>query len=153
MEFEKILNQRNLSNPFARYLGIRVVELSAGHSRVEMKTDYNSLNPFGSVHGGLMFTCADIAAGSAVASTGRIGCTVSSSINYLKPGVDTSMIIAEGNIIKYGKTLQVCRVEVRDQDGTLLCEATFTYMTLSEAALNHAAAVAKAHEELEKVVS
>ncbi len=70
---------------------------------VEMRADLTetSLNPYGIVHGGLIFSLGDTAMGMAV---GKKALTLSANISYLKPGTG-KYIIAKAEKIKMGKNI------------------------------------------------
>jgi acyl-CoA thioesterase len=96
-----------------------------------MKIDERMRNPIGSVHGGVLYTCADVVGGSAAASYGTKITTLDSSMQYLRPGLqECTELIGVGKVIKRGKRVIVSQVEIRSQTGTVLSTGTFTYMVL-----------------------
>ena len=66
----KIKESRNTTNPFCKRLGIWVEELQEGYARVTKTVGPEDLNPVGVPHGGVYFSMADTASGSAMASHG-----------------------------------------------------------------------------------
>ena len=68
MDYEKLKSFRNINNNFAKLLGIELTELSNGYAKAEMKVTKELLNPIGSIHGGCLYTIADIAGGAAASS-------------------------------------------------------------------------------------
>lgn len=132
MDFKKLAEKRIESNPFAKLTGCVVTDISLGKAIVEHQVVKDSMNPSGSVHGGLMFTMADIAAGSAASSYGEVCTTVNSTFDYLRPALNSEKIIATAEEIKHGKRFMVFRVEVTDQDGLLLSCGTFVFTSLGK---------------------
>ena len=130
-DFQKVMEKRNASNAFARYIGLTLTHMEEGHAIAEMDITKDHLNPIDSTHGGCLYTAADVAAGGAAISFGPPVTTVDSSFRYLRPGLNVTHIIAEASVIKHGKRLSVIQVEVRDQSGTILCIGTFSFMTLN----------------------
>ena len=130
MDYEKLRELRNKQNRFGDLAGVRIVEIREGYARTELEVKPEFLNPIGSVHGGCLFTMADITGGSAAVSHGEQVTTADADIRYLRPGIGVKRIVCEAEEIKKGKTLFVYRIDVRDQDGTLLTAGTFTYMSL-----------------------
>ena len=71
MDFQKALEYRNSRNLFCKQLGITVTELSLGYAKTVKEVAAEDVNPIGGAHGGLYFTMADAAAGSAMAPYGH----------------------------------------------------------------------------------
>ncbi len=132
MDYEKLKQYRNENNPYAQYNGIRLTALSKGSATAEMTITENMTNPFHIVHGGCLYTIADVTAGAAASSHGCKSTTVDSSFHYLRAGSGTKKLIASAREIKAGKTLLVYDVTVRDQNDALLAEGIFTLMSLGE---------------------
>ena len=70
MDMQKILEYRNARNRFCQRIGITVTELSPGYAKVVKTVTEDDLNPVDVAHGGLFFSMADNAAGSAMAAYG-----------------------------------------------------------------------------------
>ena len=68
--YEKIKESRNTLSPFCQRLGIVVEELREGYARVTKTVGPEDLNPVGVPHGGVYFSMADTASGSAMAPAG-----------------------------------------------------------------------------------
>ena len=130
LNFQEIMEVRNQTNAFARSIGLGLTFLEEGHAVTEMDITENQLNPIGSVHGGCLYTAADVAAGGAAISFGDVVTTVDSSSRYLRPGLNTTRIKADAVAVKHGKRLTVVQVNVFNQDGTLLCIGTFSFMSV-----------------------
>lgn len=130
MDFEKMKDFRNCKNEFGKLLGIVITDIQPGTSEVVMEIRESMKNPIGSVHGGCLFTIADTAGGAAASSYGYHITTVDSSFYYLRAGLDTRSLKAAAEVIKHGKRMTVVRVSVEDQDGVVLAEGIFNYMSL-----------------------
>lgn len=133
MDFEKLKNFRNRQNEFGKTLGIRITDIQEGRAEVVMEISEKMLNPIGSVHGGCLFTIADTAGGAAASSYGYHITTMDSSFYYLRAGLGTTELKATAETIKHGKRTTVVRVLVADQDGVVLAEGTFSFMSLGKA--------------------
>ena len=66
------MDYRNNNNPYAKRLGIVVQEIGPGYARVTKTVEPEDCNPIGKTHGGVYFSMADTACGSAAASL-RLG--------------------------------------------------------------------------------
>ena len=58
---EKIVNKMLAKDEFSNWLGIEVLEVKPGHSKVKMKIRKEMLNGFDICHGGVIFSLADSA--------------------------------------------------------------------------------------------
>ncbi len=89
-------------------------------------------NPLGSVHGGVIATLLDSAAGCAVHSTLPVGVGYTSldlATKYLRPITAASgRITAEGTVISRGSRTALAEARLTDERGRLLAHATSTCM-------------------------
>ncbi len=130
MNYEAILKFRNEMNPFARMLNIDATELREGYARASMPVSRKLMNPQGAVHGGVLYTLADVAGGNAAASYGEWIATLDADFHYLRPGLNLTSLTAEAVELKHGKRVSVYDVKVSDQNGTVLAAGTFTFSSL-----------------------
>ena len=84
--------------PIAALFGLQIREVEVGRVVFECEPDESAYNPIGLVHGGLVCTLADSAAGCAVQSTLEAGVAYTSidiNVTYLRPVTkDTGLIRA-----------------------------------------------------------
>ena len=113
---------------------MKLVELREGYAKVELIIGENSINYMGSMHGGLLYTMADVAAGTAMAFCGRQVVTLSAATEYIKAAF-SGKVIAEGKVIASGKTFGRCEVEVHSEDGTLYSKSHVTMFITDKAEL------------------
>lgn len=103
---------------------IVVTEVGEGTSDVEVEMTQDAMNPLGMAHGGLIFSMCDVATGVAARTGGRITVTLDSSIQFLRPGKDTSKLVAHGRVVKEGRTTGLVTAEVFNDAGELLATAS-----------------------------
>lgn len=103
----------------------QLLEISPGHSRLALDIKKESLNLYGNLHGGFLFSLCDIAAGMAVYAYEVNNVTQNSSIQFLK-GISRGLIYAEANVIHKGRRTAVTAVSITDQQGNLLATGQFT---------------------------
>ena len=118
--------------PIAKFIGFTIAAVELGRAVVEMETDERHANPMGTVHGGILCDIADAAMGMAYAATlgeGESFTTLELKINFLKP-VRAGKLLAEGRVVKGGRTVGLVECDVRDASGSLVARATSTCMTL-----------------------
>ncbi|MEM0498985.1 MAG: hotdog fold thioesterase [Methanothrix sp.] len=105
--------------PFARRLGMRLVELREGYSKVEMEPSYDNRNFFGTVHGGAIFSLIDQAFGAAANSHGTVAVAISVTVDYIRPAAPDETLYAEAREISRTRRISTYNIEVRNQDGEL----------------------------------
>lgn len=125
MNFEKFKEYFNEHDLFSLNSGMKLVELGEGYARVELTIEEKSKNFMGSMHGGLLYTMADVAAGASMFFCGKQVVTLNAATDYIKAAF-CGKVIAEGKVIAHGKTLGRCEVEVRGEDGTLYSKSHIT---------------------------
>ncbi len=120
--------------PIALLMGFSLVEVDYGLAVFECTPDESAYNPIGLVHGGLVCTLADSAAGCAVQSTLEAGVAYTSidiNVTYLRPVTkDTGLIRATARTTKPGRRVAYATVEVTDTGGKLLAQATSSCLVM-----------------------
>ena len=137
MKFEEltkdmVINNRDGLDAFTGNMGIIVRSVEEHQAVAELKLSECLNNPIGSVHGGAIFTLADIAAGLAATSDGTKATTLDSNIRFLKAAFfgKTEYLRATATLKKVGKKVRVAEVEVTDDAGELICLATFGFFAI-----------------------
>ncbi|MFH0822372.1 MAG: PaaI family thioesterase [Pseudomonadota bacterium] len=118
--------------PIARLIGIGIVSLLPGESRLELDAGPQHANPMGTLHGGVLCDLADLAMGAAYAGTlgpDETFTTLELKINFLRP-VWTEKLFAVGKIVSRGRTVGMVECDITDSQGRLTARATSTCMTL-----------------------
>ncbi|AMA73929.1 MULTISPECIES: PaaI family thioesterase [Aneurinibacillus] len=72
-------------DPYARHLGIRLVELGEGTAVAEVDVREEMLNAHGTTHGAVIFALADFAFAAACNSYGRPCVALSMNVQYMAP--------------------------------------------------------------------
>ncbi len=111
-------------NPFMEYNGIEICSISLDHSVLKATITEHSKNPYGMIHGGLLYTLMDCAGGVTARADNHNYVTQSVYVNYMSNVKDQDTVYAEGTVVKRGKTVTVVHAIVRTEDGKLLAEAT-----------------------------
>lgn len=125
LNFKKFQDYFNAHDMFSVNSGMKLVELREGYAKVELTIGENSMNYMGSMHGGLLYTMADVAAGTAMVFCGKQVVTLSASTEYIKAAF-SGKVIAEGKVITCGKTIGRCEVELHSEDGILYSKSHIT---------------------------
>lgn len=130
MIFNELIKVRNREN-YTKLLGAKTVEMEEGYAKVELQIKEKHYNGIQSVHGGCIFSLADIAVGSASIGGGEKGTTINANLNYLAPAIDVEKLTAEATETKKGKTICVYDVTIKDENNTLIAIGTFPIYNLS----------------------
>jgi len=108
----------------ARRLGLRLTEVGPGLARAELVITEDHLNFYGLTHGAVLFALADHVCSVAGNSLGRRAVMVQAT-SYLLANPDLGQrILAEGRVVRSGRSLGHLELEVHDDSGRLLCSVT-----------------------------
>ena len=117
----------NEESGFILHNGITVAEVDEQHCRLEVSVRPEGCNIFGFVHGGLIYTMADTAAGALARYRHRgTNVTINASINYLSGPKEAKTLHACSRELRSGRSIGVYEVEVFDERQRLLATATVT---------------------------
>jgi len=118
--------------PYYQLLGMQIVELGSGYSRVEMQTGQKHHNPFGSVHGGCyasLIDCATYWAAYCDQDEDAGYTTLDLSVSDLSMSRSGKLTV-EATAIKEGRSVCLCMAEVTDETGRLVSYGTSKLLTL-----------------------
>jgi uncharacterized protein (TIGR00369 family) len=118
--------------PVAKLIGFELTQVEPGRAVFELDAGPQHASPLGTVHGGVICDLVDGAMGCAHASLldeGETFTTLELKINFMKP-VWNGHLVAEGKVIKAGRTIGLVEGRVTDESGSLVAYATSTCMTL-----------------------
>lgn len=114
--------------PIAELMGARLTSIGEGVAVFECTPDESTYNPIGLVHGGLLCTLLDSAAGCAVHSLLPAGVGYSSieiKVSFLAPvRANSGPITAEGRALRVGRQVAFAEAHARTPDGKLVGHAT-----------------------------
>lgn len=102
------------NQPLAQLIGVQISDIEAGNVTLEVPFRPELSQQLGYFHGGVMGMLADNAAGMATMTLLNEGeglVTVEYKINFLSPAVG-DRLIARGEVVRSGKTLTVCKVDI-----------------------------------------
>lgn len=114
-------------NPFCQYLGLEFIELDNKFCKARIPFKKEILNPYGTTHGGALYSIADIVAGTVACLNGKYCTTVDGHMNYLEPATSKDFIYCEAKKVRGGKHLIVVKVKIKNDAGKLLDDGSFTF--------------------------
>jgi len=107
-------------DPFAKWMGMDLEELTPGHSRVTMTLTPAMLNFHGIPHGGAIFSLADAAFAAASNSHGQTAVALSMTIHYLAAAEPGTRLVAEGQELRKGHRSAFYQITVRTEGGEVI---------------------------------
>lgn len=119
------MQQFSKNDVFAKYVGIELLDVSAGQAKAQLKITEKHLNSMKTVHGGVIFTLADFVFAVAANSHGPIAMAINVSISYMK-AISEGSLVAEAREISLNPKLSTYSVHVTNAEGDLI--ATFQGM-------------------------
>ena len=132
MDFEKLIAYRNHYNRFSTRIGIVLEELREGYALARKTVEVDDTNPLGYAQGGVYFTLADSAAGSAAHTYGYKVVTLDASWHYYHAARPGDLLTAVATELHRGRTTAAFEVKITDQRHTLLGSGTFTFYLFPE---------------------
>ena len=110
--------------PFVDHCAIEEVGLVDGRTRLRMQVGPQHINNIGIVHGGALCTLLDVAMGTAGRThAGKPVMTLDMQVSFLAPGRGGSLV-AEGRVIRGGRSILFCEAEIRDEVGELVAKSS-----------------------------
>jgi acyl-CoA thioesterase len=100
---------------FSQWLGIEVLEIKEGYSRIKMTVRNEMVNGFGIVHGGIPFSLADSAFAFACNNRNNLSVALDTSINFIKPVHIGDVLTAEATEIHNGKSTGLYHITITNQ--------------------------------------
>jgi uncharacterized protein (TIGR00369 family) len=118
--------------PIAATLGFTLLEVGTGRAVFGLDPDEFHFNPIGSVHGGVISTLLDSAAGCAVQSALPAGTAYTSldlSVKFLRAlRVGSGPVRCEGLVVHLGGRTALAEARLTDGEGRLCAHATSSCM-------------------------
>jgi uncharacterized protein (TIGR00369 family) len=125
---QAIIDGRLPPPPIANLVGARLVSVGDGEAVFRCVPDESTYNPIGMVHGGLLCTLLDSAAGCAVHARLPAGTgygTIEIKVSFLEPlHADAGEIEVQGHSLRVGGRVAFAEAHARDTRGRLVGHAT-----------------------------
>ncbi|MGN0365646.1 MAG: PaaI family thioesterase [Suilimivivens sp.] len=135
-QIKKILEKSMVENSYIKLLGIEMMKFEDGYSLARMKYRKELTNPYGMLHGGCLYSFADIAAGTTACMCGNYVTTVSGTLNFLLPAVETEYVFCESTRLRQGKHLAVFDVKIKDECNRILDSGEFTFFVMDQSVIS-----------------
>jgi acyl-CoA thioesterase len=100
---------------FSQWLGIEVIEIKEGYSKIKMTVRKEMINGFDIVHGGIAFSLADSAFAFACNNRNNLSVALDTSINFTKPVHPGDILTAEAKELHNGRSTGLYHITITNQ--------------------------------------
>lgn len=118
----QVVNHMMQHDLFSQWLGIELIEINEGFSKIKMTVRKEMINGFGIVHGGIAFSLADSAFAFACNSRNNLSVALDTSINFIKPVHVDDVLIAEAKELHNGKSTGLYHINIYNQKDHLIAQ-------------------------------
>jgi acyl-CoA thioesterase len=101
---------------FSQWLGISVLDINDGYSKIQMTVRPEMINGLGTVHGGIAFSFADSAFAFACNNRNILSVALDTSINFIKTIFVGDVLTAEAKEIHNGRSTGLYHVAIKNQN-------------------------------------
>ena len=131
-------NLKDIAKEFGRgtiaeVLGIEVISINEGNVKGRMPVDSRTHQPYGMLHGGasvvLAETLGSIGSHFLVKDDGKSAVGVEVNANHVK-GIRQGWVYGEAQIVHRGGKLHVWSIEIKNEEGELICTSRLTVMII-----------------------
>jgi acyl-CoA thioesterase len=105
---------------FSQWMGITVLAIKEGYSKIQMTLRKEMMNGFGIAHGGISFALADSAFAFACNSDGKVTVALDVSISFPRPGKEGDILIAEARQVNKTNHTGLYMIDVTNQNKELV---------------------------------
>ncbi len=115
-ELAKQVVDKVMSNDlFSQWLGISLIDITEGYSKIQMTVRPEMMNGLGIVHGGICFSLADSAFAFACNNRNVLSVALDTSINFTKPVHVGDVLIAEAKELHNGRSTGLYHITITNQ--------------------------------------
>src|SRR4029453_9472048 len=103
MLHQSVVNHMMENDFFSQWMGVEVLEVKEGYSKIKMTIRKEMVNGFGIVHGDLPFSLSDSAFAFACNNRNNLSVALDVTITFTKPVNIGDVLTAEAKEIKNGR--------------------------------------------------
>lgn len=111
-----VVNHLMENDLFSKWLGIEILKISEGYSKINMTIRKEMINGFGISHGGIAFSLADSAFAFACNNRNNLSVALDTSINFIKPVHVDDILTAEAKELHNGKSTGLYHISITNQN-------------------------------------
>ena len=113
---KKVVDKMMRDDLFSQWLGIEIIEIKEGYSKIKMTIRNEMMNGLGIVHGGIAFSLADSAFAFACNNRNVLSVALDTAINFLKPVHVGDTLTAEAKELHNGKSTGLYHISITNQN-------------------------------------
>jgi acyl-CoA thioesterase len=111
----KVVSRMMQDDAFSQWLGIEILEVAEGYSKIQMKLRGQMLNGLGVIHGGIAFALADSAFAFACNNRNNLSVALDTSITFTKSTMPGDVLVAEAKELHNGRSTGLYLITVTNQ--------------------------------------
>ena len=112
---QEVVNHMMENDFFSQWMGIEVLEIKEGYSKINMTVRKEMVNGFGIVHGGIPFSLADSAFAFACNNRNNLSVALDVTITFTKAVNTGDTLVAEAKEVHNGRSTGVYLITVFNQ--------------------------------------
>jgi len=112
---QDVVNHMMENDIFSQWMGIEVLEIKEGYSKIKMTVRKEMVNGFGIVHGGIPFSLADSAFAFACNNRNNLSVALDVTITFTKAVNTGDTLVAEAKEVHNGRSTGVYLITVFNQ--------------------------------------
>jgi acyl-CoA thioesterase len=112
---QSVVSHMMKNDLFSQWLGITVIDIKEGYSKIQMTVRKEMINGFGIVHGGIAFSLGDSAFAFACNNRNVLSVALDTSINFIKPVHVDDVLTAEAKELHNGKSTGLYHITITNQ--------------------------------------
>ena len=111
----QVVNRMVENDLFSQWLGIEILEIREGYSKIKMTLRNEMINGFGVIHGGIAFSLADSAFAFACNNRNNLSMALDTSITFTKATNPGDTLTAEAKELHNGRSTGLYLITITNQ--------------------------------------
>ncbi len=112
---QQVVNHMMEHDLFSQWLGINVLEIKEGYSKIQMTVRPEMINGFHIVHGGICFSLADSAFAFACNNRNNLSVALDTCINFTKAVHPGNILTAEAKEMHNGRSTGIYHITITNE--------------------------------------
>jgi acyl-CoA thioesterase len=113
----RVVDKMMQEDLFSQWLGISVLEITEGYSKIQLTLREEMINGFNVIHGGVAFSLADSAFAFACNSRNNLSMALDTSITFTKATKPGDVLTAEAKELHNGRSTGLYLITLTNQNG------------------------------------
>ncbi len=113
---KKVIDKMISGDAFSKWLGIEVLEITAGFCKIQMKVRDEMTNGFNIAHGGIAYSLADSCLAFASNADGLQAVSIETSISHTQKAISGDILIATSKQINKSSKTSLYYITITNQN-------------------------------------